>query len=393
MEREKMCKNNVNRIVVNGMDGNVYTIRPDGTDGRMLTCDASTNKKYRQPTWSPLADRIAFSSMSPTEGSELITCDQYGEKITSAKSPDPAFYIYWAPDDTRLLFMCNVWLERRTFGVFLVDVGKGGSEVHLMQTGFPFFFSWFEHEGSPYIVAHISRERIEILNVELRQKEECQKESVQRFFTFENQSVDGINQISRFSTPIWLSKTNQVIFATGGAGGRAESSIIRASLTEKTELIISKCLTKSPLRFTVSPDERILAFAPSEGGLHVFKLGETGRVSTVSANVMTAFFWSPNSRYLLWCYLDINMRCFYWAAHDFERETAYRLSSFVPSQDLMNNYFPFFCQYTRSMNIFSPDSKHFVYSHHDGMIYVHSINEGSVPITVGEGTYAAWSPL
>ena len=100
-----------------------------------------------------------------------------------------------------------------------------------------------------------------------------------------------------------------------GAGGRAESSIICASLTEKTETIISKCLTKSPLRFTVSSDERLLAFAPSEGGLYVFRLGEIGRISTLSEKVMTAFFWSPDSRYLLWCYLDIAMRCFYWGMY------------------------------------------------------------------------------
>jgi len=34
-----------------------------------------------------------------------------------------------------------------------------------------------------------------------------------------------------------------------------------------------------------------------------------------------------------------------------------------------------------------------VYSDNNGFIYVHGIDEGSVSVPIGEGTFAAWSPV
>lgn len=77
LERSKTCKSSCNRIVVNATDGNVYTIRPDGSDGRMLTSDASGHKKYKQVcplctivftttfTSTPLKIAFSYSFFSP----------------------------------------------------------------------------------------------------------------------------------------------------------------------------------------------------------------------------------------------------------------------------------------------------------------------------------------
>src|SRR2546421_11723189 len=40
-------------IVYVGPNGNLYTVRPDGTDTRALTSDGTSTTPYAQPTWSP----------------------------------------------------------------------------------------------------------------------------------------------------------------------------------------------------------------------------------------------------------------------------------------------------------------------------------------------------
>lgn len=202
--------------------------------------------------------------------------------------------------------MCNVWQERRTFGVHLVDVGVGGTEASLIHTGFPFFFSWSNYPNDPRIMAHISRQKLEIFDIEQRTST-----PIHNFDPANSADLNG--QVSRFSTPFWLASTHQALYAVSG-GGRTESYIICIDmLGQKRETIVAKCHTKSPLRFIASPNERFVAYAPTEGGLYASVLGEEEYLhKMVSSDVMTGFCWSPNSRYLLWCYLDITVRCFYW---------------------------------------------------------------------------------
>ena len=47
------------RLVVVGLDGNLSTMRSDGTDRLALTTDAGPGVQFTQPTWSPDGRRIA----------------------------------------------------------------------------------------------------------------------------------------------------------------------------------------------------------------------------------------------------------------------------------------------------------------------------------------------
>ena len=51
------------RIVVLADDGNIVTLRADGSDLRALTEDASADRIYRQPTWSPSGERVAWAEI------------------------------------------------------------------------------------------------------------------------------------------------------------------------------------------------------------------------------------------------------------------------------------------------------------------------------------------
>jgi hypothetical protein len=55
-----------NRLLVQGADGNLFTINPDGTDRFDLTTDASRNRTYSQATWSTTGAQIGWARVDET---------------------------------------------------------------------------------------------------------------------------------------------------------------------------------------------------------------------------------------------------------------------------------------------------------------------------------------
>lgn len=395
-ERSKVCKPIRNRILVLGVCGNIYTINPDGSDKRMLTTDASTRKKYQQPTWSPQADRIAYSSRNSKGDSSLITCDNWGKSQTVAPAKHTPFYIYWAPDDTRLMFISSFWLTEREFGLFIVDVANGGKEAALVDYGMPLYFAWSNHAQDSRIMTHISRDRFELIHV--------QDGNLPRGPSLDILPPSPPNplypyqksRLSTFSCPVWLCNTDRVIYTVTANDPLDEHALhlVMSPLGRPDqELILARCRAQTSFHYAASPDEKLLAFAQDDGGVHILVLDSNNPAVLVSRDAVVAFFWSPNSRYLLFASLEIAQRCFYWGIYDHHRRISYRLSSFMPSKDLMNNYFPFFSQYNLSMTVFSPNSQYFVYPDYSGVIMIHGVGEGARAVPIAHGTYASWSPL
>jgi len=395
-ERSKVCKPVCNRIVVLGTCGNIFTINPDGTDKRMITNDASIRKRYQQPTWSPLADRIAFSSRNSKGDSHLITCDIRGKNLTVAPAKHSPFYIYWAPDDTRLMFISSFWVTERAFGLFIVDVAKGGKEATLVEYGMPVYFTWSNHPHDSRIMTHISGDRFELVHILEGNTPRGPSLEILPPATPNPLFPHLKSRLSTFSCPIWLSSTDRVIYTVCAFDPNDEHALylVMSPLGRPDqELILARCRAQTSFHYAVSPDEKLLAFSQDDGGVHILVLDSTNPAVLVSRDAVVAFFWGPNSRYLLFASLEIGQRCFYWGIYDHQRRLSYRLSSFIPSKDLMNNYFPFFSQYNLSMTVFSPNSQHFVYPDFSGVIMIHGVSEGAKAIPIVHGTFASWSPL
>lgn len=87
-----------------------------------------------------------------------------------------------------------------------------------------------------------------------------------------------------------------------------------------------------------------------------------------------AWYWSPNSRYLLFveksphsmgyilllCCIECDLtyymnRILVWEVYDTETLEVWTLHSFTPSHDWAGNYLPFFPQYAQNITCFSPD--------------------------------------
>ena len=99
-----------NRLLVQGTDGNIYTMKPTGRERIALTEDAGGGRQYVQPTWSPRGDAIAWTSIE-SDGSStrsaLITSRADGSGRSELTVPFPPFYIYWSPQGERLAYLSN----------------------------------------------------------------------------------------------------------------------------------------------------------------------------------------------------------------------------------------------------------------------------------------------
>jgi len=120
----------VNTIAYVGLDSNIYTIRPDGTDEKLLTLSfeeqtvsllpapvKADDILYNWPTWSPDATKIAFSGFSPDgQSAALYVIDAEGglptklydnppEAVGRSVASNSPHYIYWSPDSRNIAFL------------------------------------------------------------------------------------------------------------------------------------------------------------------------------------------------------------------------------------------------------------------------------------------------
>ena len=72
----------VNRLVYVGLDGHIYTVNPDGSDGQRISTPGErgttqTNGQpqpfYSWPTWSPDDEVVSYSQVLPTTPVPLLT--------------------------------------------------------------------------------------------------------------------------------------------------------------------------------------------------------------------------------------------------------------------------------------------------------------------------------
>jgi TolB protein len=385
----------VNRIVVQGADGNLYTIRPDGTDRVALTEDGTETLVYRQPTWSPDADRIAWVEITGSEAglsSALVTSASDGSTTRADMADRPPFYLAWSPDGARLAALSS-W----DAGLALrgVDVAAGGSQTSLLTQGQPLYFAWSPDGGR--MIAHLNGEKVSLVSADGEETE-----------------LDPAS--APFGAPDWLTDGAAFVYARNTEGAR------RLVLADPSGVTLRDLADlEGSVSFSVSPDGGRVAYvdtgemAPTAafGALAVTSLqGDTADAQVVDEGPVLAFFWSPQGDKIAYLVagdrpadgprasLSPTLRSDHlnlwlqWKVWDGER--AYELSQFRPSDTFLIDYLRFFDQYARSMTPWAPDGSAFVYAgdSEDELsgVWVQGVAEGNLPQRIGDGVYAAWSP-
>ncbi len=374
-----------NRLLVLGSDGNIYTVNPDGTERFSLTNDASSSKQYLQPTWSPDAERIAWTEIELTDGdptSTIITAQWDGSERVDAEVPFAPFYIFWSPDSSRLAYLSN-WLNGSLPSMALrlaeLPTNLDGSEPLATSTlaqGQPLYFSW--SPDSQRLLTHTGDDELAV------------------------QALDGNREsidapAGAFPAPQWATNGNELVYAvTEEDRQRLIVTDLEGDLLEEVTDYVDR------ITFSLSPDGRQVAYVVSESDASMAALGplfvyefESQQTRELSSIPAIAFYWSPDSQKLAYLTPDSGGQRidFLWNVWDGEQKIEY--ADFLPSRTFFQSYLAFFDQYAQSMSMWAPDSSAFAYAGTDrgrSGIWVQPLGEGERPVAVGPGVVVAWSP-
>lgn len=383
----------VNRIALVGDDGNLYTIRPDGSDRHALTDDASSTRRYSSPTWSPDGARLAWVEVSANEGSPssaLHLRDIAAARTTRTETPFPPFYLFWSPDSRHLAYLSN-WTD--SLALRVVDVGNGGT-LQTIGEGQPFYFSWAP--TGDRLFAHIGPDDL-------------------AFITLDGKRTDfPISAGATFAAPQWSPDGEHLAYATQEGGERA----LRISDLQGRTVQTVATFAEGSISFTWSPDAQKMAYivtteqvgTTAYGPLMVVDLSRA-EAYEVSAEPVLGFFWSPDSRHLIFPRLErhapvtpipeastlLQSESTIWLRwHVWNGERTYPLSIFFPSRPFVFDYLRFFDQYAQSLTFWSPAGDAFIYTGlgESGLqgVWHQPIAEGSSPTRISRGVQAAWSP-
>lgn len=380
----------VNRLLVLGDDSNIFTVRPDGSDRVALTTDADSRRFYRQPTWSPVGDKVAWVEIDTRESelrSALITGDPDGRERTRIETPYPPFYLSWSPDGKYLAYLSN-WTDG--LALRLIEIAAPGADIVTLDQGQPLYFSWAP--DGRRILTHIGSDHLGMVD------------------------LDGTGSAldanpAFFPAPQWSPDGGRLVYAIRDG---SDQFLVASEPDGSAQQVVTRF--DGFISFTMSPDSRQIAYALTPepvgtaafGPLYVADL-DTRQARQLSAEPVLAFFWSPDSRALIFLRPEVRapvqpapeaaplrQQQIWLRWHLWDGTRTRPLALFSPSDTFLLDYLRFFDQYAQSMTLWAPDSSAFVYAGMDenGLqgIWVHPVSEESRPVRVARGLFAAWSP-
>ena len=375
-----------NRLLVQGVDGNLFTIRPDGSERAALTNDATSHHQYLQPTWSPSGNKIAWAEIDNRTGTltSALTVTQFdGLARTRFQTPYAPFYMQWSPDETHVAYLSN-WLNLNqstaTIALRLVDLNAQddgpGQRIRTLVEGQPLYLAW--SPAGDRLLIHIDNDRLEYWDV----------------------AGDGeplTQTFANFPTPQWSADGTQLLYARGETG--AQQLILADTDGNLTQEITD---FEQQISFNLSPTSDRVAYAVSPanvgtaafGSLYIVELA-SNRTRELATEPVMAFFWSPDGTKLAYLVVDNQNEVPRLRWHVWDGTTKKAFAAFVPSRAFLQAYIAFFDQYARSMTLWSPDSNAFAYAAVDetagNHIWVQQLDRDE-PERVSRGVFVAWSP-
>ena len=281
------------------------------------------------------------------------------------------FYIYWAPDGSRIAALHNAAEVGLQFE--LVDVDDSSSSV--VDSGAPYYFSW--SPDATRLVTHVGGDRLGILAPG-------------------SETIDLGSTAIGYQAPHW---TPAGIFFLDVDGLRIRDVDANSRLL---------AMVPGPIAFVANPQGTMVAVqAFAENGLgqtaalqqsptipsNVIVVIDvaTGEIETATDGPGIGFFWSPDGRSLLTLdpggavgEVDIST----WV----EGETR-PLVTVMPPVSFFREFLQFFDQYAQSHQLWAPDSSAVALAgaiDGESGIWVIPV-DGSDPRLVSEGTWVAWS--
>ena len=409
----------VDRIAYVGPDGNIFTIKPDGTDSRRITTTdlrvgpaghilaqgSESQVFYAWPTWSPDSTRLAASRITvdgESVGFTLEVVDVLTGETSAIYDNDPntmpiarnaPHYIYWYPDSKRLTFIAATITGLSLFS----SIPEEGRNVTRLAGQGPLYFSWASdsssiliHREMELLIAHLDRDGIgspQLLGTTSMGFRTPAFSPDASKITYV--AEDGERDV------LYIAETGSVRGDQGGLQGSDARPILDVGQ--------SSAFLWSPTRDEIAVVDTVDSTGPGYDRLTI--VGSDGSSKRTLVNEpLLAFFWSPDGNRIIYVAFDAVNNNLTWKYIDRSGERSIRLVEFIPSTEFLT-MITFFDQYAYSNSIWSPDGSKIVFSgivnpndprrngaSPDGMkVHVLDVREGATPREIATSQFAVWS--
>lgn len=388
----------VNRIAYITLQQQLATIAPDGTEQRLLT---DVEQVFQFPAWSPDNSRLAVIGSEQAEVGVYVVPDQPGSELQALYQSETQapFYLYWSPDSRQVSFLAN---HPSGLGFHISDVEADTSR--LVATGQPFYWDWTPTGDRILIHSGLSGEDSRLALIDPNGDGNEDNISSPGFF-----QAPGVSPNGR----LWA-------YAQVDDENNSQVTILDAESGQPTQ-------TASHLGLVAmnwSPTSDVLAYitpgieAPVfYGPLHLLD-AVTGESRVVANDLVIAFFWSPDGRYIAYFTVaetndgsiqaGIPVKTNQAGKPDLQEEeplflevwladsmdgSVRRLRAFEPTNLFVFQFLPFFDQYGLSHSIWSPDSRSLVLPAIEGEVSRITVVpvDGSPARSIGDGIIGFWS--
>jgi TolB protein len=388
----------VNRIAYITPERQLATIAPDSSDQRLLT---DAEQLFQFPTWSPDNSRVAVIGSALDNVGVYVVPDTIGSALQTLYESDEEtpFYLYWSPNSQQVSFLAN---HPSGLALHIGDVLAESSRV--LATGSPFFWDWTP--GGDQLLIHSGfagdDSRLALIDPN------------------GDGNGDNISQPGFFQAPGVSSNGRYWAYAQVDGDDNGELTIFDAESSQQTVAQSHQGL----VAMGWNPTSDVLAYitpgidAPVfYGPLHILDAA-TGESQLLVDDLVIAFFWSPDGRYIAYFTVaetddntiqagipakggDLSkpgiqevedLFLSVWIA-DTQDGSARRLRTFEPTNLFVFQFLPFFDQYSLSHRLWSPDSSSLVIPIvEDGAPRISIVPiDGSQSRVVEDGIIGFWS--
>jgi TolB protein len=400
-----------NRIAYVDPTGDIYTIQPDGegrrklASGEMLQTIAFIPRPiqdeekgfYSWPVWSPDGSRIASFRLVAGEDSQIDGLYMFdvasSQVLHSYKAPGlQPIYAYWAPNSQHLAVLLG--------GNGPLSLGlwppPEGQQPKTIAQGIPFYFNW--RADAQALLVHTGGER-----------DSKEGHSVSMVDVGSGKRTMVSRAPAVFGPPSWSPDGKWLAY--GDQVEQKDTAAKTALMVATADGSDAKSIGTFPEKITIewSPTQPQIAIAtsafaedPIVENLQLVDV-PSGKVRMLVKEPLAGYFWSPDGTRILYARRKPDSFLWTWCIVDVTDGKIAEVVDFLPARPMLI-VFQYFDQYALSHRLWSPDSKHFVFSGSAGpdahpatairspAVYIVEAKAHATPKSIADGHIAFWSP-
>ena len=392
------------QIAYIGTDFNVYLIDLANDDVTQMTDDAGEGRRYQWPTWSTdgrLAYFGAYIDDNTIFTSAYIADTQANTDREVYRGPEGFNYAYWSPGNCEASENCrdlSILLSSQTRGMLVELVRDGLDEESNLTAGLggpPFYYSWSPDGGR--MLWQRNNQRLDIYDAN------------------QDRVIDTLAETpGLIYSPAWSPVDDRLLFGAINDEGTTDLMIVGQ---DSTQILVEDF--SGQVSYNWSPDGNRVAYREitnvNYGPLIVADALSGEVISRSPSTGIIAFFWSPDSQQIAYLTLVASPGSFSasaspqtvlvaqteqqpagiaWSVMDVSSSDIRQYGPFIPTRESLY-LMQFFDQFAQSHRIWSPDSRHLLYSELTEAGPVISVQDtsqaGSVPFSIAEGIIGIWS--